>query len=284
MTAPAAGVPTMPGRSTVPKTLPMLGAFLRRDFGLALSYRLPFVVDFLQSVLSVTFLYFLARVVGHKVIAESGLRISYFGFAVVGTIMLGVLTVSLSSFSRRIRTDQMTGTLEMLLSLPARPWLVVLASATYQVVYAIITSSLTLAVAFWLGLRFHVTALSALVALADFLGALITFCSLGMALAAFVMVFKRGETVTSLLIGALGLIGGVLYPVSLLSAPLRYLADALPFTWALDVMRAALLGGQSDLVRLAEVWAVTILLVPIALWVFGVALQHAKKRGTVGQY
>lgn len=274
----------VPGRSSVPKTLPLLGAFLRRDFGLALSYRLPFVVDFFQSVLSVSFLYFLARVVGHRVIAESGLRISYFGFAVVGTIMLAVLTVSLSSFSRRIRTDQITGTLEMLLSLPARPWMVVLASATYQVVYAIVTSTITLAVAFGLGLRFHVTALSLLVALADFLGALLTFCSLGMALAGFVVVFKRGETVTTLLIGGLGLIGGVLYPVALLSTPLRYLADILPFTWALDVMRAALLGGQSDLVRLAEVWAVSILLCPIALWLFGVALRQAKKKGTVGQY
>jgi ABC-type multidrug transport system permease subunit len=225
----------------------LLRAFLRRDFGIALSYRVPFVVDAFQSVLTVAFLYFLARVVGHKVIAATGLKVSYFGFAVIGSVLIGILTVSLASFSRRIRTDQMTGTLEVLFSLPPRPWLVVLSSASYQVIYAIITSAITLAVSFWLGLRFHVTGLSIGVALADF-------------------------------------IGGVLYPVQDLSHPLRIIADLLPFTWALEVMRAALLGAQSDLIRLAEVWAVTIVAFPVSIWVFSYALTHAKKKGTVGQY
>jgi ABC-2 type transport system permease protein len=269
---------------SVARPLLLLRAFLRRDFGMALSYRFPFVVDLLQSVLSVTFLYFLARVVGHKVLAESGLKIGYFGFAVIGTVMVAILTVSLASFSRRIRADQMTGTLEVLFSMPAPPWLVVMASATYQVLYALVTAILTLIMAFWLGLRFHVTALSGAVAVADFIGALVIFSSLGMGLAAFVMVFKRGETVTTMLIGALSLVGGVLYPTSLLSTPLRYLADILPFTWALNVMRAALLGGQSDFRLLGGVWLVSLLLCPIAIWVFGKALAQAKKKGTVGQY
>jgi ABC-type polysaccharide/polyol phosphate export permease len=174
--------------------------------------------------------------------------------------------------------------LEVLFSLPPRPWLVVLSSASYQVNYAIITSAITLAVSFWLGLRFHVTGLSIGVALADFIGALLIFSALGVVLAAFVMVFKRGETLTTLLIGGLGLIGGVLYPVQDLSHPLRIIADLLPFTWALEVMRAALLGAQSDLIRLAEVWAVTIVAFPVSIWVFSYALTHAKKKGTVGQY
>jgi ABC-type multidrug transport system permease subunit len=270
--------------SKVPGPLLLLRAFMRRDFGIALSYRVPFMVDAFQSVLTVAFLYFLARVVGHKVIAATGLKVSYFGFAVIGSVLIGILTVSLASFSRRIRTDQMTGTLEVLFSLPPRPWLVVLSSASYQVVYAIITSAITLAVSFWLGLRFHVTGLSIGVALADFMGALLIFSALGVVLAAFVMVFKRGETLTTLLIGGLGLIGGVLYPVQDLSHPLRIIADLLPFTWALEVMRAALLGAQSDLIRLAEVWAVTIVAFPVSIWVFGYALTHAKKKGTVGQY
>jgi ABC-2 type transport system permease protein len=268
----------------VARPLLLLRAFLSRDFHMALSYRLPFVVDLFQSVLSVSFLYFLARVVGHKVLAESGLHVSYFGFAVIGTVMVAILTVSLASFSRRIRADQMTGTLEVLFSLPTPPWLVVISSATYQVVYAMVTAAVTLALAFWFGLRFHVTAVSTAVAVADFVGALLIFACLGMGLAAFVMVFKRGETVTTLLIGGLSLIGGVLYPVSLLSTPLRYLADILPFTWALNVMRAALLGGQSDWLTLAEVWVVALVLYPISIWVFGVALRQAKRKGTVGQY
>ena len=262
----------------------MLRAFLKRDFGIAFSYKLPFVVDIFQSVFSVAFLFFLARVVGHGVIASTGLKVSYFGFAVLGTVLIAILTTSLITFSRRIRSDQMTGTLEVLFSLPPRPWLLVLSSATYQVIYAIITSAITLAFAFWLGMRFHVTGLSAAVAFFDFVGALLVFCALGLVLAAFVVVFKRGETATTMVVGGLGLIGGVLYPVADLSRPLRILSDALPFTWALEVLRAALLGAQSDFLRLGEVWAVTIVAFPVSIWVFSYALTHAKKKGTVGQY
>jgi ABC-type polysaccharide/polyol phosphate export permease len=259
-------------------------AFLRRDWAMALSYRLPFVVDLFQSVLSVAFLYFLARVVGHKVLAESGLQVSYFGFAVIGTVMVTILTVNLTNFSKRVRADQLTGTLEVLFSMPVKPWLVVLASCTYQVIYSIISAALSIGLAFWLGLRFHVNALSLLVALGDFVAAMITFTALGMALAAFVMVFKRGETLTTLAIGGLSLIGGVLYPVALLSPLLRHVADILPFTWALEVMRAGLLGGQADYLRLVEVWAFTVVIYPIAILVFTHALNRAKRLGSVGQY
>jgi ABC-2 type transport system permease protein len=262
----------------------LLQAFLKRDWFLALSYRLPFIVDLFQSVLSVTFLFFLARVVGHKIATSSGLQVPYFGFAVIGTLMIGILTVSLASFSKRIRIDQMTGTLEVLFSMPVRPWLVVMASATYQVVYALITSGITLALAFWFGMRFHVTAMSAVVAVVDFIAALVVFGCLGMGLAAFVMVFKRGETVTALLVGALGLVGGVLYPVSSLSTPLRHLADVIPFTWALNAMRDALLGGHADYYQLTKVGVAALVLCPLSLWVFNVALNHAKKLGAVGQY
>ncbi|HEY2213703.1 MAG TPA: ABC transporter permease [Acidimicrobiales bacterium] len=266
------------------RRLVLYKAFLRRDFAMAFSYRLPFAVDIFQSVLSVAFLYFLARVVGHKVLAESQLKVSYFGFAVIGTIMVGILTVNLTTFSKRVRADQLTGTLEVLFSMPVKPWLVILASASYQVIYAIISATLSIGLAFWLGLRFHVTALSLLVGVGDFVSTMILFAALGMALAAFVMVFKRGETLTTLLIGGLSLIGGVLYPVSLLSTPLRQIAENLPFTWALEVMRAALLGGQADYLRLIELSIFTIVLYPIAIFVFTHALHRAKRSGSVGQY
>jgi ABC-type multidrug transport system permease subunit len=276
--------PTRGAMLPVNRPVLLFRAFLRRDFEIALSYRLPFAVDLFQSVLSMAFLYFLARVVGHKVVAEANLRVGYFGFAVIGTIMVGILTVSLASFSKRIRTDQMTGTLEVLFSMPTPPWLAVLESASYQVIYAIITSILSFLLAFWFGLRFHMTLATGMVALADFVGVLVIFSALGMGLAAFVMVFKRGETLTTLLIGGLSLIGGVLYPVSLLSAPLRHLADILPFTWALEVMRAALLGATSDLHLLLAVWVVAVVITPISVWVFNVSLAHAKRKGAVGQY
>jgi ABC-type polysaccharide/polyol phosphate export permease len=65
---------------------------------------------------------------------------------------------------------------------------------------------------------------------------------------------------------------------------LRQIAENLPFTWALEVMRAALLGGQADYLRLIELSIFTIVLYPIAIFVFTHALHRAKRSGSVGQY
>lgn len=261
----------------------VLGAFLRRDLAVAVSYRLSFVLGFGQSILSLVMLYFLGRLVGPRLgtVTTHG---TYFDFAVIGSTLLAVFSSSLVAVSQRLRTDQATGTLEVLFTMPYRPSLMVLCSAAYQTLYAAAGALVTAVIAVGLGLRLRVSGASALVAVAGFLLALSFFVALGVALAAYVLIFKRGETVTSIAMAAISVLGGVYYPVSLLPGGLRAVADVLPFTWVVTVLRQSLLAADVPIGRLGLLAATDLVTVPLALALFGAALRHAQRRGSLGQY
>lgn len=262
-----------------------LWAFLRRDWSIAWSYRLPFFIGLGQTVLTLGFLYFLGRLVGPRIVADAhGLHGGYFAFAVIGASVLTMFSNTLVSVALRLRTDQTTGTLEVLFTMPPRPALTVLGSAFYQVTYAAVSAMLTVAGAVVLGMRFDVDLPSALVALAAVVASLVLFCSVGVALAAYVLVFKRGETLTTLAAAGVSLLGGVYYPVALMPRALRIIADALPFTWSVNVLRGALLGAQAPALRLGELAAAAAVMLWVSLWLFGAALRHAQRQGTLGQY
>lgn len=260
-------------------------AFLRRDWAISWSYRLPFALGLLQTFLTLGFLYFLSRLVGPRIALSDGtLHGGYFAYVVLGTTLLSIFSVNLTAFALRLRTDQTTGTLEVLFTMPPRASLVVLASASYQVTYALVVGGLTVALAAAFGMRFDVSAGSLLVALIILVASLVLFAATGVAFAAFVVVFKRAETVTALAGAALSLLSGVYYPIRLLPHPLRVLAEVIPFTWALQALRGSLLGAQLPLARLAELSLAAVVLLPVAMWLFSVALDRARRSGTLGQY
>jgi len=272
-----------PGPARTARWWSVAAAFIRRDAATAFSYRMPFVIGLVQSFFSLGFLYFLGRLIGPR-ISTVATRGSYFEFAVVGSVLLVVLSSTLVSMAQRLRSDQSTGTLEVLFTMPYRPSLTVLASSAYQVLYATATAVVTLAIAVGLGLRFHISPLGGLVAVGCFVFATGLFVALGVAFAAYVLVFKRGETLTSLAMTGVSLIGGVYYPLSLLPHALRVFAEVVPFTWVVGVLRQSLLYGQVPAFRLLELAASDAVAVPVALALFAAALRHAQRRGTLGQY
>lgn len=272
--------PPPPRRAT---WLHLLGAFVRRDAAMTWSYRLPFAMGLLQSLLSLLMLYFLGRLVGRHVGTE-GLVGGYFAFAVVGTTMLAVFTATMLAVSQRLRTDQTTGTLEVLFTMPPSPIVSILGGALFPVVYAMAGSLITLLVAFTLGMQAKVTVASAFAGLATLVGALVFYGAVGVAFGAFVLVFKRGDTLTALATGALTLLGGVYYPLSVMPRALRALADVLPFTWAVSALRSTLLGGTVPAGRLGLLWLSALVTVPLSLWIFGLALKNVRTKGTLGQY
>jgi ABC-2 type transport system permease protein len=278
---------------TVPDPLPpirplaVVRASVRRDWGSVRSYRLPLVLTAFQLVVNLTSFYFLGHLVGHGAIARVGgqLHQGFFAFAIVGSTMLAIVTTTLTTFARRLRTDQTTGTLEALLISPSPAWLVLPASASYELIFSGVSSlvSVGLGVAFF-DLRFDASPTTALVAVLALSGSLVFFCAFGIAFSGFVLVFKRGESAIQLVTAAFTLVGGVLYPIQLLPVGLRYVSDALPFTWSLLVLRSALLDRSSDWLRLGELWLAAVALVPVALVVFHGALRRARRQGTLAQY
>jgi ABC-2 type transport system permease protein len=260
----------------------VVAAAVRRDWAMARSYRLPFVLGLLQSLATVSLLHFLSRIVGRHVGSTSS---GYFGFAVVGTALLTMFGATLGSFAQRLRADQTTGTLEVLLTMPPRARLTLMAGASYQLLFAAAVAAVNLVLAMAVfGLRLHMTAADAGVAVAGLAGALVIFAAGGAVLAAFVVVFKRGETLVALVSSGLMVLGGVYYPLQVLPRAVRVAAEAVPFTWVLGVLRPALLGGPVPWWQLAALLATALVAMPLSLAVLDRAVDRARRAGTIGQY
>jgi ABC-2 type transport system permease protein len=107
--------------------------------------------------------------------------------------------------------------------------------------------------------------------------------SIGIATAAAVMVIKRGQSISAVIIFGMGFLGGAVFPVSVLPDWLQPLASVVPTRPAFDGLRAALYGGSwwSDALVLVGFSAVT---VPVAVWLFERALLHGRRAGSLAQY
>jgi ABC-2 type transport system permease protein len=264
----------------------LVAAFIRRDWAIARSYRLPFIFDVVQSLFSLVLVYFLAKLfTGSVALKGIGDKAGYFGFAVIGLAVLGVLTTSLVTFAERLRTDQTTGTLETVLATPTPAWLMVLASAAYELLFSTVSAAVMLVAAVVIfGLRFDVNGLGVPLALLAFIVSISAFASLGLAYAAFVMVFKQGNHLLSLVGVALSLFSGVYFPVKLLPTPLRLVSEALPITQGIAVLRQILLANERPWGKIGILAATAAVFLPLSLMLLDRAINRARRAGTLGQF
>jgi len=159
----------------------LAGAFLRRDFAVARTYRASFVLQGSASAFVLVLLFQVGRLVDRApaaATATADLTHGYFSFAVVGTAILG--------------QEQATGTMEALLATPATPSAVILGSALYELAQALLLAVVVLSVGAFVGVHVVLTPVALLGSVVALLGLLTLFAGLGVAVAAFTMAFKRG--------------------------------------------------------------------------------------------
>ena len=253
----------------------LAGAFLRRDLAVARTYRASFVLQGFASAFVLVLLFQVGRLVDRApaaatATATADLTHGYFSFAVVGTAILG--------------QEQATGTMEALLATPATPSAVILGSALYELAQALLLAVVVLTVGGFVGVHVVLAPVSLLGSVVALLGLLTLFAGLGVAVAAFTMAFKRGTALVGLITGALALLGGVWFPVTLLPGVVRWVAQLLPFTWGVAALRDCLLSGHVDLLRLTGLLVSGLVVLAAALWLFGASVAYAKRRGSLGGY
>lgn len=258
-------------------------AFARRDFAIARSYRLPFVMGILGSAMSLITFRFIAELVGDaEAIRATG---DYFAFVVVGMMMAQVLEATLSAPAKAARQEQVQGTLEVLATQPMRASAWAAAWGSYPILNALVMGGALLLLAWPLGLRLHDP--NWLIAVPAIALSAAIFAGLGLLAAAVVLVLQQSAGMTRWMGAAMALISGVFFPVSLLPAWVQTLAQASPMTHSLRAVRGSLLAGQDaaalagDLLALA---AFAIVLLPSAILVLGVALRRARAKGTIATY
>jgi ABC-2 type transport system permease protein len=268
-----------------PSNASWLAAFLRRDWNIARSYRLQFVLDLATIPLSLALFFFLSRLVDTSGLPTEGdMQQGYFAFAAVGIAVLRMVQMALTSFSVKLRNEQTTGTFEALLASPVTPSVVVLGSAAFEILRATAIGCVTLGVALLFGVRFNVSPTSVVGVLLGLPALIATFAAVGVAVAACAVIFKQITALLGLIATGLALLTGVYFPTNVLPGPLEVIAEALPLTWGIDVLRAALLQGELAGTRLGMLVGFAVVALPVSLWLFRVSIDHARRRGTLTQF
>ncbi len=265
-----------------------LAAFLKRDLIIESSYRFAFVFQLVWVLFSSAAYYYLSRFIG-KSVAPGALGAyggDYFTFVLIGAALNDYHMTSLDVFSRSIREAQLTGTLEVLLTTQTSLSTIILSSGAYRLLMTTFCVLLYLVLGIWVfGMSLPVADWGA--AILVLVLAILIFSSIGVFSASFVILFKRGSPIPQVLGGLSWLLGGVLYPVSVLPGWLRGISWALPMTYAVEGMRAALLQAApwSQLWRsMGPLLLFAALLVPLSLASFSYATRRARVDGTLGHY
>jgi ABC-2 type transport system permease protein len=277
----------LPRLAAVVEEATKLPAFLRRDFLIAWSYRVGFFSDFANLAAQMALFFFVGELIdAGQLPTYGGAEVTYLEFVTLGIVLNVFVQVALSRTSEALRTEQMIGTLEALLTTPTATATVQVGSAAFDLVYMPIrTGILLLFMALVVGLDLHASgALPALVLMLAF----IPFVwGLGISTAAAILTFRRGSGMMGLGTLVLGLASGAFFPLSVLPAWVARVAEYNPLAIAIEGLRETLLGGTGwggiadDLTVLIPISAVS---VAIGSVLFRLALRRERRRGTLGLY
>lgn len=262
-------------------------AFLVRDFKIAASYRLQFLLQGFGILLTTFTFSLVARMFdGQSLPVLAPYGGDFFAFVLIGIAFTDYLTISTDTFADEIRKAQMVGTLEALLVTPTPMATILLSSYVYNLL------ATSLRVVFYLllgtlifGVELKVSGLTTV--LFTFLLALLPCFGLGLLSAAFIIVFKQGSPISTLLAVSSGLLGGMLYPVSVLPAWLKPFSAMLPITHGLEALRQVLLNGAGifEIRRQLLILALfSILLLAIGIYALYASLKLARKEGSLLHY
>jgi ABC-2 type transport system permease protein len=268
------------------RLLALTAAHLRRDWRIAWSYRVPFFTGLFTSVGSLLMFFFIAKLVDQSTFDETPeLANGYFAFVVVGSALMGIMTVGLSSFATQLQSSQASGTLEAVAAAPTPLWLSVMLGSLYDLLYATASAILTVVIAVvFFDVRFDVRPAGVPLAAAGVGATLVLFASIGMLVAAFTLIFKRSGALLTIMTAGLAFLAGVFFPVALLPGPVAVLAELIPLTWAVDLIRLTVLAGELPVGRLAVLTGAALLAAPLSIAVFERATSHTRQSGTMGQY
>jgi hypothetical protein len=161
---------------------------VRRDAILFVSYRSQLVAQFLGPLFSITLFYYISHLLTAKSIHSPG---GYFGFVVIGLVIVQILTISLGVMPVAVRQELVSGTIERFLVSAHGPINGVVGTMLFPLINAIMSGALLLTLAALIfGLPLAGTALLAIPA--ALLGTL-AFMPFAFFLVALVMAFKQAS-------------------------------------------------------------------------------------------
>jgi ABC-2 type transport system permease protein len=268
-------------------TLHKIALLFRRDLTVARSYRAAFAIEIFQALFGAASFYFLSRFVASPALTKLLPPGSdYFSFALVGVAFFDYLSLALITFDGSLQEARQNGTLEHLLvtqtSLPVilagsslYPFAVLSLRTAIYIGWGAILFGFPLNGANWIGASLVLAA------------SVLAFSGLGVLSASYLLIFKRGNPVNWAILGLSSVVGGMMYPISVLPVWLQRIARLLPVTYCLEGMRGAILGHAAtrELVpSIAGLLVFAAVFLPLSFAIFSWALRRTKITGTLAHF
>jgi ABC-2 type transport system permease protein len=258
--------------------------FFWRDLSIARTYRTVLVVEAVEALFGAATFFYVGRFVDspelQRLLPQSS---SYFAFSLIGFVFLDYLNAALETFDQSLQEARDSGTLEHLLVTQTSLPVFMAGSALYPFVATTLRIAIYL---LWSAALFGFPLRNAnwISVFAVLLASLLAFSGLGILSASYLLVFKRGNPAKWLVLGITSIVGGTLFPVSILPDWLQWIARFNPVTYALDAMRAAILARAGLIVLwrpLATLLLFAAVLLPLSMGAFAWAVRRTKSTGTL---
>lgn len=258
-------------------------AVIRRDIRRASSYRAGVVLAGVSGIFTMLTFYYVSRLV---IVEPFDSPDAYFAFVVVGLLALqianGVLSIPLFLLSQEL----MSGTFERLVVSPLGARTSLVGTMVFPLASSVVAGTASVAFAA-IVFGIHLELPDALLAIpaAGLIG--LAFAPLGLFLLAGVLVVKQIATAAGWIVTVLSLLAGLYFPVALLPDWIQWGADVQPLTPAVDLMRHLIVGTDipdSPWLNALRLVAFAVVLLPIAWWLLGRAVDRSRRRGTIIEY
>lgn len=262
-------------------------AFIKRDYRIESGYKTSFLMRVAESLMTLAFFYFLSSLINAQhsaTLSTYGNR--YFPFAMIGLAFARYFELTLKMFSESIRTTQVTGCLEAMLSTQTNSVTVVLFSSLYSLISGAVQLLVVLvAGVFLFGVDLSQMNIGATIVVV--LLSMTIFVAFGVLSAAAIIWLKKGDPITWLLGSIGGILAGAYFPVDVMPPALQTLSLIIPIRYSLDALRLTMLRGYSlsmisrPLLTLA---VMAVVLMPLSLILFSAMVKNGRKEGTLMQY
>jgi ABC-2 type transport system permease protein len=255
---------------------------IRRDAILFVSYRSQLVAQFLGPLFSITLFYYISKILTAKTIQSPG---GYFGFVVIGLVIVQILTISLGVMPVTVRQELVSGTIERFLVSAHGPVNGILGTMLFPLINALFSGVLMLTLA---ALIFGLPlAASAFLAIPVALLGVVAFLPFAFFLVALVMAFKQASSASQFIVIGIAIVGGLYFPIAVLPGWIRWTSEVQPFTPATDLLRHLLVGTPlmhpaiEELLKLVGFIAV---LLPFGVLLLRASIRYGQRTGTVAEY
>lgn len=265
------------------RRFPRIGwAFLARDAIEDVAYPLSFVLRQVGIIFPILLYFFVAQLV-----PSSSATGDYFSATVIGLSTAALLQFAVSGFGGSLQRAQNLGYFETLLVQPVSWTLIPFAWNFWNLVLGALTTVLMFAIGIALGGEFMLSGVFPFVGLAV-LGC-IASVGVGILSASLMVLAKKSQPVLTVYGLLASLLGGALYPISVLPEWLRPLSYLVPHSYVISGSRQLLMVDppQQDFSLSTAFLALLIFnVVVLALGIplFRNSLQLARRMGTLSGY